>query len=170
MSEIKSIRCKCCGYLVTDSEHRGCLRAAEPLNPDPMSDGRIAAIWKESRHPLEGWVHRFARAIEKETFKSMAILADALTVLELLAAEADAGTVMIPSGLRLTIDAALIKAGRKAAPVRQKPCETCGGRGEVGGWRQGDGYGSDPCPDCSPNSSKAAPTAVRHVTIAGGTA
>lgn len=34
----------------------------------------------------------------------------------LLAAEADAGTVMIPSGLRLTIDAALIKAGRKAAP------------------------------------------------------
>lgn len=45
---------------------------------------------------------------------------DMALVLELLAAEADAGTVMIPSALRLTIDAALIKAGRKAAlePVR----------------------------------------------------
>ncbi|WP_233343505.1 hypothetical protein [Burkholderia cepacia] len=42
--------------------------------------------------------------------------AEALMVLEMLSAEADAGTVMIPSGLRLTIDAALIKAGRKAAP------------------------------------------------------
>ena len=42
---------------------------------------------------------------------------DALMVLEMFAAEADAGTVMIPSGLRLTIDAALIKAGRKAAPT-----------------------------------------------------
>nr|WP_196487150.1 hypothetical protein [Burkholderia vietnamiensis] len=39
------------------------------------------------------------------------------TILEMLAAEADAGTVMIPSALRLTIDAALIKAGRKAAPT-----------------------------------------------------
>ncbi|OMT68751.1 hypothetical protein AQ764_14330 [Burkholderia pseudomallei] len=40
---------------------------------------------------------------------------DMAMALEMLAAEADAGTVMIPSGLRLTIDAALIKAGRKAA-------------------------------------------------------
>ncbi len=42
--------------------------------------------------------------------------ADLVIALEMLAAEADAGTAMIPSGLRLTIDAALIKAGRKAAP------------------------------------------------------
>lgn len=42
---------------------------------------------------------------------------DMAEVLEMLAAEADAGTVMIPSALRLTIDAALIKAGRKAAPT-----------------------------------------------------
>lgn len=42
---------------------------------------------------------------------------DLLMILEMLAAEADAGTVMIPSALRLTIDAALIKAGRKAAPT-----------------------------------------------------
>lgn len=46
----------------------------------------------------------------------MSAAPDMALALELLAAEADAGTVMIPSGLRLTIDAALIKAGRKAAP------------------------------------------------------
>lgn len=43
---------------------------------------------------------------------------DMALALELLAAEADAGTAMIPSGLRLTIDAALIKAGRKKAPEK----------------------------------------------------
>lgn len=42
---------------------------------------------------------------------------DMALALEMLAAEADAGWVMIPSALRLTIDAALIKAGRKAAPT-----------------------------------------------------
>lgn len=41
---------------------------------------------------------------------------DMALVLELLSAEADAGKVLIPSGLRLSIDAALIKAGRKEAP------------------------------------------------------
>lgn len=46
------------------------------------------------------------------------VASDALMVLEMLAADADAGKVMTPSGLRLSIDAALIKAGRKAAPVR----------------------------------------------------
>ncbi|MEB2544308.1 hypothetical protein [Burkholderia cenocepacia] len=46
----------------------------------------------------------------------MAASPDMALALELLAAEADAGKVMIPSGLRLTIDAVLIKAGRKAAP------------------------------------------------------
>ncbi|CAJ3096886.1 bacteriophage protein [Burkholderia pseudomallei] len=51
-------------------------------------------------------------------------------VLELLAAEADAGTVMIPSGLRLTIDAALIKAGRKAAPTAVRHVTIAGVRDE----------------------------------------
>ncbi|MCA8018109.1 hypothetical protein [Burkholderia metallica] len=41
---------------------------------------------------------------------------DMTEILEFIAADADAGKVMIPSGLRLSIDAALIKAGRKAAP------------------------------------------------------
>ncbi|MDN7897169.1 hypothetical protein QZM82_13310 [Burkholderia cepacia] len=52
---------------------------------------------------------------------------DMLMVLELLAAEADAGKVMIPSGLRLTIDAALIKAGRKAAPEPVRVVTIAGG-------------------------------------------
>ena len=30
-------RCQCCGYLVTESEHRGCLRAAAP-QPAPAQD------------------------------------------------------------------------------------------------------------------------------------
>ncbi|MDW9251577.1 hypothetical protein C7S16_6614 [Burkholderia thailandensis] len=42
--------------------------------------------------------------------------ADALMVLEKLAADADAGKAKIPSGTRTMLDAALIKAGRKAAP------------------------------------------------------
>ncbi|MBR8279761.1 hypothetical protein [Burkholderia vietnamiensis] len=45
-------------------------------------------------------------------------IADMAEVLELLAAEADAGNAKIPSGIRAMLDAALIKAGRKAAPVR----------------------------------------------------
>ncbi|WP_256704452.1 hypothetical protein [Burkholderia pseudomallei] len=52
---------------------------------------------------------------------------DMAEVLELLAAEADAGTVMIPSALRLTIDAALIKAGRKAAPTAVRHVTITGG-------------------------------------------
>lgn len=31
-------RCQCCGYLVTDSEHRGCLRAA---TPSPAKRGEV---------------------------------------------------------------------------------------------------------------------------------
>jgi hypothetical protein len=52
---------------------------------------------------------------------------DMLMILEMLAADADAGKVMIPSGLRLSIDAALIKAGRKEAPVPVRHITTAGG-------------------------------------------
>ncbi|WP_324658302.1 hypothetical protein [Burkholderia thailandensis] len=55
---------------------------------------------------------------------------DMAEVLELLAAEADAGTVMIPSALRLTIDAALIKAGRKTAPTAVRHVTIAGVRDE----------------------------------------
>lgn len=56
---------------------------------------------------------RFVNCITKR----LPVVADMLMVLEMLAADADAGKVMIPSGLRLSIDAALIKAGRKEAPL-----------------------------------------------------
>lgn len=62
--------------------------------------------------------------------KRLPIVADMATVLEMLAAEADAGTVMIPSALRLTIDAALIKAGRKAAPTAVRHVTIAGVRDE----------------------------------------
>ncbi|NBD02147.1 hypothetical protein GT623_02525 [Burkholderia thailandensis] len=55
------------------------------------------------------------------------VFADMAMALEMLAAEADAGTVMIPSALRLTIDAALIKAGRKAAPTAVRHVTIAGG-------------------------------------------
>ncbi|WP_176047868.1 hypothetical protein [Burkholderia sp. BCC1644] len=54
-------------------------------------------------------------------------VAEMALALEMLAAEADTGTVMIPSGLRLTIDAALIKAGRKAAPEPVRHVTIAGG-------------------------------------------
>ncbi|MDN7658472.1 hypothetical protein [Burkholderia cenocepacia] len=41
---------------------------------------------------------------------------DLLIALELIAADADAGNSRLTSGVRLALDAALIKAGRKAAP------------------------------------------------------
>jgi hypothetical protein len=34
-------------------------------------------------------------------------------------------------------------------PQPEKACETCGGRGEVGGWSPGDGYDAELCPDCT---------------------
>ena len=54
--------------------------------------------------------------VKKANADLIAAAPDMLMVLEMLAADADAGKVMIPSGLRLSIDAALIKAGRKEAP------------------------------------------------------
>ncbi|WP_175806488.1 hypothetical protein [Burkholderia cenocepacia] len=52
---------------------------------------------------------------------------DMADILEIIAADADAGKVMIPSGLRLSIDAALIKAGRKAAPEPVRHITVAGG-------------------------------------------
>ncbi|SAJ91441.1 hypothetical protein UA11_04703 [Burkholderia multivorans] len=43
---------------------------------------------------------------------------DMAEILEIIAADADAGTIMLTSGVRLAIDAALIKAGRKEAPEK----------------------------------------------------
>ncbi|WP_176331555.1 hypothetical protein [Burkholderia vietnamiensis] len=72
------------------------------------------------RHPNECWVNN-------QNGKLLIAAPDMLMVLEMLAADADAGKAMIPSGLRLSIDAALIKAGRKAAPEPARHITTAGG-------------------------------------------
>lgn len=41
---------------------------------------------------------------------------DMAEILEIIAADADAGEILMTSGVRMALDAALIKAGRKAAP------------------------------------------------------
>ena len=43
---------------------------------------------------------------------------DMAEILEIIAADADAGEILMTSGVRMALDAALIKAGRKEAPVR----------------------------------------------------
>ena len=44
---VPDVRCKCCGYLVTESEHRGCLRSA--IDGHLLSSLRLAA---EALHAL----------------------------------------------------------------------------------------------------------------------
>ncbi|WP_152882595.1 hypothetical protein [Burkholderia multivorans] len=51
---------------------------------------------------------------------------DMAEILEIIAADADAGTIMLTSGVRLAIDAALIKAGRKEAPEKVRHVRICG--------------------------------------------
>jgi len=43
---------------------------------------------------------------------------DMAEILEIIANDADAGEILLTSGVRMALDAALIKAGRKEAPVR----------------------------------------------------
>lgn len=62
-----------------------------------------------------GLAARFVNCVVKR----LPMVADMALVLEMLAEEADAGKAKIPSGTRAMLDAALIKAGRKAAPVRE---------------------------------------------------
>ncbi|VWD20470.1 hypothetical protein [Burkholderia contaminans] len=51
---------------------------------------------------------------------------DMAAILEIIAADADAGTIRLTSGVRLALDAALIKAGRKAAPEPVRHFRACG--------------------------------------------
>lgn len=48
--------------------------------------------------------------------KLIAAAPDMAEILEIIAADADAGEILMTSGVRAALDAALIKAGRKAAP------------------------------------------------------
>ncbi|MBR8409799.1 hypothetical protein [Burkholderia cenocepacia] len=51
---------------------------------------------------------------------------DMALALELIAADADAGNSRLTSGIRMALDAALIKAGRKAAPEPVRHFRVCG--------------------------------------------
>jgi hypothetical protein len=106
-----------------------------------LEDGTlIATVWVEypsdDRLAGESWLdmrnrtaadHQLAEITAKNRAKEFAASSDMLMVLEMLVADADAGNAMIPSGLRLSIDAALIKAGRKEAPVLVRHITTAGG-------------------------------------------
>ncbi|VBK79127.1 hypothetical protein [Burkholderia pseudomallei] len=106
-----------------------------------LEDGTlIATVWRQypdkTRLAGESWMDmmerlqpakREAEALAIRRAMEFAAASDAILALELLAAEADAGVVMIPSALRLTIDAALIKAGRKAAPEPVRHVTIAGG-------------------------------------------
>ncbi|HEP6426943.1 TPA: hypothetical protein VDB83_001214 [Burkholderia cenocepacia] len=54
-------------------------------------------------------------------------------------------------------DAARASSPNAAGAEGVKPCETCGGRGEVGGWRAGEGYDAEACPDCATPAQVSAP-------------
>ncbi|MBJ9964469.1 hypothetical protein [Burkholderia seminalis] len=66
---------------------------------------------------------RFVNCITKR----LPVVADALMALELIAADADAGNSRLTSGVRLALDAILIKAGRKAAPEPVRHITVAGG-------------------------------------------
>lgn len=97
-----------------------------------LEDGTlIATVWVEypekTRLAGESWLDmmerlqpakREAEALTICRAKEFAAAADALMALELIAADADAGNSRLTSGVRMALDAALIKAGRKEAPVR----------------------------------------------------
>ncbi|MBR8083101.1 hypothetical protein KDX23_10125 [Burkholderia vietnamiensis] len=109
-----------------------------------LEDGtHIATVWvqyqEKARLDGESWLEmrnrtaadrELAAITAKNRAKEFAAASDMLMVLEMLASDADAGKVMIPSGLRLSIDAALIKAGRKEAPVPVRHVTIAGVRDE----------------------------------------
>jgi len=57
------------------------------------------------------------------------------------------------SQIEIDLDIALeaLPARDEAVPASgvEAKCETCNGHGLVGGWRVGDGYDAEPCPDCT---------------------
>ncbi|MDN8013553.1 hypothetical protein QZN08_03865 [Burkholderia multivorans] len=95
-----------------------------------LEDGtHIATVWtqypEQTRLDGESWVDmrsrtaadsKLAEITAKNRAREFAAASDMAEILEIIAADADAGTIMLTSGVRLAIDAALIKAGRKKAP------------------------------------------------------
>ena len=87
---VPDVRCKCCGYLVTESEHRGCLRsaidghllaslrlAAEALHA--LTDRNITYIGNDAVFPFESNAQAFNHMIDARPHakEAMAMLAAA---------------------------------------------------------------------------------------------
>jgi len=88
---VPDIRCKCCGYLVTESEHRGCLRsaidghllaslrlAAEALHA--LTDRNITYIGNDAVLPFESNAQAFNHMIDarRHAKEAMEMLAAAI--------------------------------------------------------------------------------------------
>jgi len=66
----------------------------------------------------DDWVMRGGIKCNEANARLIEASPDMAMALELIAADADAGNSRLTSGVRTMLDAALIKAGRKEAPVR----------------------------------------------------
>lgn len=115
-------RCQCCGYLVTDSEHRGCLRAAYPVVVTKNDDGQIVAV---TRQDAEGQV--------------VDVIAEAQPSPKCPVCK-DSG-IMGHSDLCVACD-----TNAQSSPK----CATCDGNGRIGGPSfYAPDEGGEPCPDCA---------------------
>jgi len=73
-------------------------------------------IGSAASHPGSAYFPTNQEAIENALLFAASL--DMAMTLELIAADADAGNSLLTSDVRMALDAALIKAGRKEAPVR----------------------------------------------------
>ncbi|WP_293033981.1 hypothetical protein [Paraburkholderia sp.] len=98
------------------------------------ANGHVIARVGDAHHMLRGSEKREMQRECIENAKVMHAASDMLMVLELIAAEDDAARnrnrkPLLTSAVRMTLDAALIKAGRKAAPqprFASTSCSSCG--------------------------------------------
>ncbi|HGL4260217.1 TPA: hypothetical protein ACKE3D_003947 [Burkholderia dolosa] len=98
-----------------------------PWHYQEYSDVYTHLVRDASKRAIVLYAPQSSSPVSEANARLAAAAPDMAEVLEMLAAEADAGTIMIPSALRLSIDAALIKAGRKAAPQPVRHVTIAGG-------------------------------------------
>ncbi|WP_261531305.1 hypothetical protein [Burkholderia multivorans] len=94
------------------------------VRTDDDNEYAVACVYGEYGSPeIDGPVVEANAAL-------IAAAPDMAMALEMVAAEDDAarhnGTALLTSGVRMTLDAALIKAGRKEAPVPVRHVRICG--------------------------------------------
>ncbi|MBR8362147.1 hypothetical protein KDW55_02290 [Burkholderia sp. AU19243] len=102
MNEIKHTG----GVWILDHCDSGRLYVAQQYGDTP--GGRICEVFENC----------LVRGREREANARLIAAAPGMAeILEIIAADADAGEILLTSGIRMALDAALIKAGRKAAPT-----------------------------------------------------